>query len=544
MKKTHITVLSAFAFIFIANVMFYHYHSGYSRFLLVNADDAYISMRYAENLVEGHGLTWNVGERPVEGYTNLLWVMVLALAGKLGIDMALCAKILGMASAVAGMVLAYFAANELDPESGYGLAGPMTAFVLAFNPSYVFWAGSGMESSFFAMLLLLSLFLYFKGTAHRTSYIAISIVFALASLVRPEGLLFFGLTLLHLCFWQLTRRKRFDAPTLLSMLLPFCLIIIPHYLWRFDYYGYLLPNTYYAKTGVNNPGVLGGIRYLALYLKSNPWSIGLLLTIPFFRAYKFILSFVYLSVVAYTSYVVAVGGDWLPFDRFFIPVLPWFAICFAVLVSRPLNHVLAKQRTSARRFLLLVVASMLVFCLNSRTLYTSAHRVAYMTKQHASILVAIGLHLGTSYPPGTEVAVLPAGAIPYYSGFAAVDMLGLNDVHIAHIEKPNLGSLDLDVSSIAPFLGPGHCKTDIPYVLARRPTLLVGAPDLTLFPNVPSQWNVEELFKDYDRKEYELVVDKLTSPGNPFFDRGIYLRYLRRVPLPETPQAGAETIDS
>lgn len=187
---------------------------------------------------------------------------------------------------------------------------------------------------------------------------------------------------------------------------------------------------------------------------------------------------------------------------------------------------------------------MLVFCLNSRTLYTSDHRVAYMTKQHASILVAIGLHLGNNYPPGTEVAVFPAGAIPYYSGFKAIDMLGLNDLHIAHIEKPNLGSLDMDHSTIAPFLGPGHCKTDIPYVLAKRPTLLIGAPDLTLFPEEPSRWNVQELFKDYDRKEYELVIDKLISPGDPFFDRGVFLRYLRRVSLPETPRVGIEAVDS
>jgi len=41
-------------------------------------DDAMISMRYARNFVQGHGLVWNAGERPVEGYTNLLWVVVMA----------------------------------------------------------------------------------------------------------------------------------------------------------------------------------------------------------------------------------------------------------------------------------------------------------------------------------------------------------------------------------------------------------------------------------------------------------------------------------
>ena len=40
-------------------------------------DDAFISFRYARNLLEGHGLVFNPGER-VEGYTNFLWVLELA----------------------------------------------------------------------------------------------------------------------------------------------------------------------------------------------------------------------------------------------------------------------------------------------------------------------------------------------------------------------------------------------------------------------------------------------------------------------------------
>ena len=537
MKKSHIIALLVLALIFIANATFYHYHSGYRSFMFVNADDAYISMRYAQNFAEGHGLRWNIGEPPVEGYTNFLWVMLLAPAAMLGIDMALWANILGMASAVAGMVLAYFVANEFDSRGRYNLAGLITVFFLSFNPSYVFWAGTGMESSLFAMLLLMGIFLYLREGADRSKYVAASIVLALASLVRPEGPLFFGLAVLHMCFWQYIRQRRLDAPALLCMVLPFCLIIVPHYLWRLDYYGYIFPNTYYAKTGANNPGVPGGIQYVIRFLRGNPCSLGLLLTVLFFSRYTFELSLIYVCVLAYTAYVIVVGGDWMPFNRFFLPILPWFAVCFALLVSRPLGYVLERQKALTRRLFLLAAAFALVFYLNGRNLYTSAHRVAYMTKQHASILVSIGLHIGRNYPPDSVVAILPAGAIPYYSGFKAIDMLGLNDVHIAHLEEPNLGGLNMDDTSIAPFLGSGHCKTDIPYVLAKKPTLLIGAPDLTLSPETPSRHNVEELFKDYDREEYELAADKLTLPGNPFFDRGIYLRYLRR----RSPREGSPT---
>ncbi len=42
-------------------------------------DDAFITFRYAENLVEGHGLVFNPGGKPVEAYSNFLWLLVLAV---------------------------------------------------------------------------------------------------------------------------------------------------------------------------------------------------------------------------------------------------------------------------------------------------------------------------------------------------------------------------------------------------------------------------------------------------------------------------------
>src|SRR4051812_9442686 len=52
-------------------------HEGKRIFTLF--DDAMISMRYARNLAEGRGLVWNPGEQPVEGYTNFLWTLWMAV---------------------------------------------------------------------------------------------------------------------------------------------------------------------------------------------------------------------------------------------------------------------------------------------------------------------------------------------------------------------------------------------------------------------------------------------------------------------------------
>src|SRR4051812_12787413 len=68
-------------------------HAG--RYLPFISDDALISLRYARRLIDGHGLSWTGGP-PVEGYSNLLWILVLAAAGLMRIDLIHSARVLGV----------------------------------------------------------------------------------------------------------------------------------------------------------------------------------------------------------------------------------------------------------------------------------------------------------------------------------------------------------------------------------------------------------------------------------------------------------------
>jgi arabinofuranosyltransferase len=520
---------------FVLNVTLYHYSRPYGKFLVINEDDAYISMRYAKNLAQGYGLLWNTDEQPVEGYTCFLWVLLLAVVEKLGGDMVLWSKILGTAFAGAGIVLVFSATNTLISERNFDYGGLLPAFILSFNPSYVYWAGSGMESALFICLLLLAIFLYVKKNGHATRYISLSIVFAFAALTRPEGLLFFGITCLHVCFWELFHRKGLSAKSLACLALPFLLIFIPYFGWRYNYYGYIFPNTFYAKMGGSTLGIVGGLRYLLKFLKGTPWIISLLLTVPLLRKRKFALSYMYALILPYVLYVVFVGGDWMFLSRFLLPILPCFAICLALLVIEFHTFIDAKRIPLTTKALLVGVLYLGIVYLNSRSLYTATYRKVEAINQQKSRLVGVGKYLRDAYPPQTTIAVLPAGAIPYYSGLKTIDMYGLSDTHIAHLETPKLGGLESYGANFPPIVGViGHGKTDIPYVLARRPELLIGMPDLTSSADIPSKWDVEKLFRSYDRSEYELVVDEMKIPGDPFFERGIFFRYLRLKAFSET----------
>ena len=75
------------------------------------SDDALISLRYARRLLQGHGLSWTDG-RPVEGYSNLLWILLVALLGLCRVDLVDAARILGSLSVVVAMFsLAYWYAS-------------------------------------------------------------------------------------------------------------------------------------------------------------------------------------------------------------------------------------------------------------------------------------------------------------------------------------------------------------------------------------------------------------------------------------------------
>ncbi|MDN5697786.1 MAG: hypothetical protein L0G70_07400, partial [Rubrobacter sp.] len=83
------------AMIGLAAILYFYGARAY-RSVLVD-EDAYISFRYARNLLEGNGLVFNPGWEPVEGITNLFWTLCLAGLSWLGAEIPAAAVWLGAA---------------------------------------------------------------------------------------------------------------------------------------------------------------------------------------------------------------------------------------------------------------------------------------------------------------------------------------------------------------------------------------------------------------------------------------------------------------
>jgi hypothetical protein len=415
-------------------------------------DDAFISFRYAENFAAGHGLVFNPGER-VEGYTTFLWVFILGVGRLIGLNVVSLAKILGAVFSLATVLLLLFAHR-------FSRQIPMRASLLAalflgtcgiFTP----WLSSGMEVSLFTFLLLFS-FLYHFSLSEMEAPSALKLgflgfVLAMTALTRPEGLLIAGLLLTARLLRVRTRGWRDFTPSFLA----FAAIYLPYFAWRLSYYGYLLPNTFYTKVGSSSEQVVRGIMYLRDFL-SPAFLLAAIALIPFltlrwFRVFRK-LSMIPIVLVVYSAYIVAVGGDIMPAFRFFTPLLPLLCMVAGLaLVSLP-----GPSRATSV-FSLIVAIGVLAY---------NVHQIRHDNYIHYKIKIdqvairgrEVGIWLRLNSRSNAVLATNTAGSIPFYSRLKTIDMLGLNDLHIAHRTIAGLGKGRA-----------GHEKGDGAYVLSRRP---------------------------------------------------------------------------
>ena len=126
-------------------------------------DDAYIFFRYAEIAVNGFGFVWNVGEPPVEGYTSFLYLTLLISAKSLSLNLEFFAILLGTITSTLTLFYSYLIYELIYSQNNKsGLANIVTVIILALSPAYTYWSGAGMETSFYSMFLLLTLYYFLK----------------------------------------------------------------------------------------------------------------------------------------------------------------------------------------------------------------------------------------------------------------------------------------------------------------------------------------------------------------------------------------------
>lgn len=471
------------------------------------SDDAFISYRYAENLVNGNGLVYNPGER-VEGYSNLGYTLLIA-AGLLVIRPEQIYYFSFTINLLAFWIAIFYfwklAKLKLNPH----LAGLATVLFSMFPPFYQAVA-SGLETPFVLagqIALLYYVFLAEEESGFPNWKIAITCVFLV--LIRADGFVFAAFAPLY---FLLKGKLR---PAIAAFLVTFSIFCILE-IWRMAYYGYPLPNTYYDKVDGNLINKL--LSVLWQLIQSLPQTGILPFVFIAFAPVFFLLvnlikkrkvesfNFLHFFGVMTVLYWIWIGGD-VFLERFLLICVP-IAI-LSVFISLAAELQAGKEVTN--RIIYAVVILFVVF--DAVPLIADA-RFSYSTKEY-DMFRELGAFLGEKYP-GKVLAVDAAGKIPFYSGLRTIDMLGLTDVKIAH-------------SSFQTIIA-GHNKYDPDYVLSREPDLIVSWIGIPSFDMVwgmsaskylPNGYCLKYLiYPGRDKRADWIVAPQTTSESADWITRG------------------------
>jgi arabinofuranosyltransferase len=439
-------------------------------------DDAFISFVYARNLAEHGALVFNLGER-VEGYTNFLWTLLLALGMKLHIAPELSSRVLGTLCAILTLGVVTRLSRRLRGADSYSPWDALPALLLAGIPGYACWASGGLETQLFTLFVTLGGAEYLETllrddplAADRRHLARTALFFGLAALTRPEGFLFFALAGLHRLVLRIRARRFLPDRAELAAIGLFLLLTVPHLLWRRWYYGYWVPNTFYIKSSGGRAAWQQGAYYLfafardlKLFVLPALWALGLLRPLPpaEHRAYVRAGAFTLLCSAAFLLYVVSVGGDFMGLYRFVLPIVPLSVVCGSLGLLR-----LSRGAPAAA-----LAPLALLFAHGVNTYFVDRHALGFIgadrgidtpgyLRYYTEDRAAIGRWLGQHVQPDDYQVVGGAGAQVYYAGIRALDSFGLSDAYVAHEVPP--------VS-----IRPGHQKfAPLEYVLSRKPTIL------------------------------------------------------------------------
>jgi hypothetical protein len=407
----------------------------------VTSDDAFISLRYARNLAEGHGLVFNPGGKRVEGFSNPIFTLLSAGLLELGAPPITTVKMVGLVCWLGLVLLCARFAREL--RDGDRVAGVLAASLLAASTFPALWAVAGLETMSHALLVAAGTWLAGReSAAGRVRWSPIAFVLIAAS--RPEGALLAAAA----AAVQLVALRRAAFAVVRAWTLGFALPVAGLVAARYGYFGALVPNTFGAKVFLGEETLLFGLGYLVEFLRDGgawiavPALAGVVVSLRGSTPAAALAGAAAAVIVAQAAFITIVGGDAMPAYRFVVPVYPLLVVLAAAAIASAVGRV----GTVATLVVAVVVAAASMFqqqagIERSNRRYWLAHEQPSWTYLFSESVegtwlaahAATAAYIREHADPGDVLAVTEAGLVPFATGLATVDLLGLNDRAIADL---------------------------------------------------------------------------------------------------------------
>jgi hypothetical protein len=436
-------------------------------------DDSYIAFRYSKHLVQGYGPVWNVGWDPVEGYTSTLWMLISAIPQIFGLSPVPFVKTVGVLSVSMMLILIVLFARR----SGVTLIGLFCAAIIGLNPKVAVLTVQGLETPL-AMLqvAVLCVLSYELKDYTRKKSALIGLVAFLSMITRP-GLVAFCLPLFFgiLAYYVIKKQKRDAFEFILISTVVVAIPSIIYMVVRFQFFGYIFPNAFYIK---NQP-------FSTVYVKNfyatmiKPVFVLSLFSLVYLilRDRKMLIRIVpiILGIIGFSIAISYANPIQAYFYRYIIPVYGAFsavAILSGKSMYADMEFNYTTEHTIPELDIVIPILILLVLTMTSAAfinwipiIQLASEEANFTSRDHNQIdRVEVGKALSDIEGDNLSMYTTESGALPYYSGWIAVDRLGLNNESIAHSHttdqeiisrlKPDLivsyayRQPDLDVSDI------------------------------------------------------------------------------------------------
>jgi arabinofuranosyltransferase len=426
-------------------------------------DDAQIAFVYASHFAAGEGFVYNVGGERVEGFTSLLWVLATSIFFFFSQAPYSAILVLSVALTAASCALA---ARLTSP--GWTTWLLYLVVVLGW-PAHVTWqTASLMDTALWGVLLMAATVMTVDARASTYDDLRFAGVCVAIVATRPESLLVVPafITLRTGRLFAVSDTGRTALRRAVTPAAAFCLAVITLTAFRILYFGYPLPNTYYAKVSPSlEYSVRAGVDYLKSFLRSTPvvtvLSALIVAVLAWTASYlvrgrgrstdrlRVVLrsDAVVLATIAATLLIVPVlnGGDHFAWWRMYQPVFPILAaVPFAVLRDPATGLSQLTPRSAAMQGAAAAGVAVVVLAFGHGGSSWRSPRELPLEGEFR--LARDGMEGGTllrriltGTPIWPSVGVVAAGGIKRTYPGMVIDLMGLNDTRMAHAPGDRTG---------------------------------------------------------------------------------------------------------